>query len=86
MPMFYVSLPGQIRPKCIMRVKAKARIGSQHQILTQLNDPVMFLQQMSRSQQMDELLDVLIESGGESLLISFYIVSLFTHPHVFPDL
>lgn len=39
-----------------MRVKAKNSI----------NAPVMFLQQMSRSQQMDELLDVLIESGGES--------------------
>lgn len=35
-------------------------------MMNQLHECPLFLQQMTRSQQMDELLDVLIESGGES--------------------
>lgn len=57
---------------CALKRKAKARYASivfendkyQHSgFHTYVN--LMFLQQMTRSQQMDELLDVLIESGGE---------------------
>lgn len=34
-------------------------------MINELHECTLLLQQMTRSQQMDELLDVLIESGGE---------------------